>query len=155
MGKFKVPSWLQPPASDADSKKQNRRSFSGFSQRKPKHDAVAVIPKAAAAAAAPVDEGKPAADHQSRLVELARKISAEAEKLETYLRNNSLPEPGFGVDAPDDFPKLPGDVQRSRQEIIYATKELESLVRGPRETVRWGVWNASRLRCSGVVACIY
>ncbi|KND89922.1 Sterigmatocystin 8-O-methyltransferase [Tolypocladium ophioglossoides CBS 100239] len=142
MGKFKVPSWLQPPASDADSdrKKQNRRSFSGFSQRKPKQEIGAVVPNTAAAILLPVGESRPATD-QSRLVELARKIAAEAEKLETYLRNNSLPQPGFGVDAPDDFPKLPSHVQRSRQEIIYATKELESLVRGPRESVRWGVWN--------------
>ncbi|POR33278.1 Sterigmatocystin 8-O-methyltransferase [Tolypocladium paradoxum] len=138
MAKFKVPSWLQSPASDPDTKKQNRRSFSGFSQRKPKHDTVAAVPETATGA--PADEGRPAAD-QSRLIELARTIGAEADKLETYLRNNGLPQPGFAADAPDDFPKLPRDVQRSRQEIIHATKELETLVRGPRETVRWGVWN--------------
>lgn len=73
-------------------------------------------------------------------MQLASRISAEAEKLETYVRNNSLPEPGFGADVPDDFPALPGDVQCSRQEIVYATRELERLVHGPRESVRWGIW---------------
>ncbi|PNY25089.1 Sterigmatocystin 8-O-methyltransferase [Tolypocladium capitatum] len=131
MGRFKVPSWLQPSA-DADRKSQNRRSFSGFPQPKPKHETVAAVPAA---------EHKPSTHHQSRLVELAKKISADAEKLETYLRNNDLPQPGFGVDAPHDFPKLPADVQRSRQEIIYATRELETLVLGPRESVRWKVWS--------------
>lgn len=77
------------------------------------------------------------------MILLARKITQETEKLDKYLKDNGLPDPGFTVDAPGDFPKLPDDIQRSRQEIVYATKELSALVRGPRESVRWGVWGVS------------
>ncbi|KYK60650.1 O-methyltransferase [Drechmeria coniospora] len=133
MGKFKVPAWLHAPASasssDKEAGKQNRRSFSGFAHRRSRCET-----------GRPVLEESRGTD-SSRLVVLARKIAAETENLDRYLGNNSLPQPGFGIDAPDDFPPLPGHVQRSRQEIICATRELESLVRGPRETVRWGVWS--------------
>jgi hypothetical protein len=74
------------------------------------------------------------------MVALARSITAETEKLEAYMKANNLPMPSFDVDAPADFPRLPEDIQRSRQEIIYATKELGRLAHGPRESVRWGVW---------------
>lgn len=77
----------------------------------------------------------------SQLISLAKKIGAEAEKLEAYLKENGLPDPSFGVDAPGDFPKLSEEAQRSRLEIAHATKELGDLVRGPRENVRWGVWS--------------
>lgn len=77
----------------------------------------------------------------SRLVALARRISADADKVDAYLRENNLPQPGFEVDAPGDFPSLPADVQQSRQQIVHDALELGRLARGPRETVRWGVWN--------------
>ncbi|KAG6152388.1 Alpha-1,3-mannosyltransferase cmt1 [Claviceps purpurea] len=77
----------------------------------------------------------------SRLVALARRISADADKVDAYLRENNLPQPGFEVHAPGDFPSLPADVQQSRQQIVHDALELGRLARGPRETVRWGVWN--------------
>ncbi|KAG5913039.1 Alpha-1,3-mannosyltransferase cmt1 [Claviceps africana] len=85
--------------------------------------------------------GRPDGDDVSRLVALARSISAEADRLEGYLRESNSPMPGFAVDAPADFPSLPDDVQRSRQQIVYDTLELGRLVRGPRESVRWGAWS--------------
>ncbi|ROV96758.1 hypothetical protein VSDG_05535 [Cytospora chrysosperma] len=80
------------------------------------------------------------ASSTSDMVALSRKIAEETEKLEEYMKANSLAMPGFDVDAADDFPKLPGEIQRSRLEIIHATKELRDLAVGPRESVRWGVW---------------
>lgn len=77
----------------------------------------------------------------SHMVLLAQRITRETEKLNKYIRDNGLPDPSFSVDAPGDFPNLPDDIQKSRQEIVYATKELGALVRGPRESVRWGVWS--------------
>lgn len=77
------------------------------------------------------------------MILLAKKITEETEKLNKYMKDNGLADPGFSVDAPGDFPKLPDDIQKSRQEIVYATKELGALVRGPRESVRWGVWSVS------------
>lgn len=88
------------------------------------------------------------AQSTSRMVTLARKIASETEKLETYMRENNLPMPSFEVDAPADFPTLPADIQRSRQEIICATRELGLLAHGPRESLRWGVWEVSGLSAS-------
>ncbi|KAG6044346.1 Alpha-1,3-mannosyltransferase cmt1 [Claviceps sp. LM77 group G4] len=70
----------------------------------------------------------------SRLVALARRISADADKVDAYLRENNLPQPGFEVNAPGDFPSLPADVQQSRQQIVHDALELGRLARGPRET---------------------
>ncbi|KAF3765145.1 hypothetical protein M406DRAFT_61886 [Cryphonectria parasitica EP155] len=71
---------------------------------------------------------------------LAEKISRETAKLERYMKEKGLPMPAFDVDAADDFPKLPADIQNCRLEIIHATKQLRDLTIGPRESVRWGVW---------------
>ena len=79
------------------------------------------------------------------MVALAQKIAKETDKLEAYMKENNLPMPSFDVDAPADFPKLPEEIQKSRQEIIYSTKELGMLAHGPRECLRWGVWEVSVL----------
>ncbi|OAQ94133.1 O-methyltransferase [Purpureocillium lilacinum] len=141
MAKFRVPSWLQSPSSaaEADRKKQNRRSFAGFSSLKARPEATVAPEPNTVQREKPVPE-EAAPNGQFRMVELAKKIAAESEKVETYFKNNSLPEPAFGADAPEDYPDLPGDVQRSRQEIVNSCQELERLARGPRECVRWGAW---------------
>ncbi|PHH71413.1 hypothetical protein CDD80_5296 [Ophiocordyceps camponoti-rufipedis] len=111
MAKFKMPSWLQPSA--ADGTKRKRLSLANLSSsRRSKHE--------------DLTEPEKALPPQSRLTELVTKIAVETAKLE-----------GFGVDAPD----LPPRLQMSRQEIIWAAKELESLVRGPRESLRYAIWS--------------
>ena len=75
------------------------------------------------------------------MVVLAQQIAKETEKLEKYLKDNNLPLPSFDADAPSDFPKLPEDIAKSRLNIIFATKELRDLTIGPREGLRWGVWD--------------
>jgi hypothetical protein len=127
---------------DAEIKKQNRRSFSAFSSLRPKdveaNGAAAPAPKAA-------KTETPSEQSTSRMIALAQKITKATEKLESYMKSNKLPMPSFDVDAPADFPHLPEDVQKSRQEIIHATKELGMLAHGPRESVRWGIWEVSSL----------
>lgn len=146
MGRFKIPSWLQAPSpasaigSDAGKKRHSRPSLSALSRHLRTKQDVAT----SSSNISKTDVDQSLKGDVSRLVALARKISAEAEKLESYLRDNGSPQPGFGVDAPGDFPNLPADLQQSRQQIVYATHELESLVRGPRESVRWGVWSVCR-----------
>ncbi|KAF7559362.1 hypothetical protein G7046_g4802 [Stylonectria norvegica] len=166
MAKIRVPSWLQSSSpspstsSEADRKKQNRRSFTGFAQFLSNNDQPAqqppqttspqtstptqtITPTQTEPPTAPVATATATAaapSSTSHMIQLARKITEETEKLDKYLKDNGLPDPGFGPDAPGDFPRLPPDVQQSRQEILFASKELETLVRGPRETVRWGVW---------------
>ncbi|KAI0379112.1 S-adenosyl-L-methionine-dependent methyltransferase [Hypomontagnella monticulosa] len=77
----------------------------------------------------------------SRMIALAQKISMETERVEAYFQQNGLQTPSFDVDAPGDFPKMPDDISRSRREIIHATQELQDLMVGPRETVRWMAWD--------------
>lgn len=79
----------------------------------------------------------------SGMVALSKKIAEETERLEKYMKANGLAMPAFDVDAADDFPKLPEEIQKSRLQIIHATKELRDLAVGPRECVRWGVWDVS------------
>ena len=79
----------------------------------------------------------------SKLLELAQIISRETEKLDSYLKANGHPEPTFDVDAPSHFPKLSGELKKSREDVMRATKELGELVAGPSESVRWMAWDVS------------
>ncbi|KAI1104559.1 S-adenosyl-L-methionine-dependent methyltransferase [Jackrogersella minutella] len=77
----------------------------------------------------------------SKMMVLAQKISTETEKVEAYFQENGLQAPSFDVDAPSNFSGMPDDIARSRREIIQATKELQDLMVGPRESVRWMAWD--------------
>ncbi|KAK4157010.1 O-methyltransferase-domain-containing protein [Chaetomidium leptoderma] len=142
MGKLRLSSFFPSSSSssaDAEAKKQNRRSFSALSSSLRNKDAGT---NGAAAPPAPKVTKTETAPEQStsRMLALAQKITKAAEKLEAHMKAKNLPMPSFDVDAPADFPSLPEDVQGSRQEIIHATKELALLAHGPRESIRWGVW---------------
>jgi hypothetical protein len=82
---------------------------------------------------------------KTSMVELAKTIAAGTEKLEKYLKESGSPMPGFDVDSPVDFPKLPEDLKKVREEVVRATKELEYLVTGPAESLRWKAWDVSLL----------
>ena len=144
MSKFRLSSFFHSSSSssaDAEAKKQNRRSFSARSalrQKDVEADGTATKPAKTETETAPEQS-------TSRMIALAQKITKATEKLETHMKANNLPMPSFDVDAPADFPALPEDVQQSRQEIIHATKELGRLAHGPRESVRWGIWEVSSL----------
>ncbi|OLN85733.1 Sterigmatocystin 8-O-methyltransferase [Colletotrichum chlorophyti] len=77
----------------------------------------------------------------SRMIELARIIASETDKLESYMTENNLPMPGLDPNGPSDFPNLPEDIEKSRMEIINATRELEALAHGPKEDIRWKAWS--------------
>ncbi|KAF4462214.1 O-methyltransferase [Fusarium albosuccineum] len=152
MGKLRVPSWLQSspitnsysPATDADQKKQKRMSLNGWTQLISKSEQPSRPSESSSAEATTTTESIAVVDKTlgaSQMIQLAKKITRETEKLDKYLKDHNLPDPGFGADAPGDFPKLPDEIQRSRQEVVYATRELGTLVRGPRESVRWGIWS--------------
>jgi hypothetical protein len=140
MSKFRLSSLFHSSSSssaDAEAKKQNRRSFSALSALRQKDvETNGTATKAAKPEPAPEQS-------TSRMIALAQQITKATEKLETHMKANNLPMPSFDVDAPADFPTLPEDIQQSRQEIIHATKELGLLAHGPRESVRWGIWEVS------------
>jgi hypothetical protein len=75
------------------------------------------------------------------MVELAQIITRETEKLDKYLKESGSEQPGFDVDSPANFPKLPAEIKKAREEVMRATKELGDLVTGPTESVRWIAWD--------------
>jgi hypothetical protein len=79
------------------------------------------------------------------LVELAKTIARETEKLEKYYKDIGHPLPGWEVDSSVDLPKFPDDIKKAREEVVKATKELEYLVTGPTESLRWMAWDVSLL----------
>jgi hypothetical protein len=85
------------------------------------------------------------ASKTTSLIELAKIIATETGKLETLLKENGHPIPSFEVDSPMNFPKLTDDIKKSREEVLRATKDLEALVTGPTESIRWMAWNVSCL----------
>ncbi|KAK4192539.1 S-adenosyl-L-methionine-dependent methyltransferase [Podospora australis] len=138
MAKIKLSSWFNGKESsssngDAESKKNNRRSFF-LSNKEPEANGNSSTPTNGTAT------NGTAAAPPSEMIALAQKITRETEKLEAYMKKNNLPMPSFDVDAPADFPKLPEEIAQSRQEIISATKQLGLLAHGPRESLRWGIW---------------
>lgn len=169
MTKFSLSSWLTPKnnsTSDVERKRQNRRTFSGFSSsshiragvngveagkvpnsekgtsvngKSAQNSLSGLEPPSDAA----INTAQPSGSSTTNMIALSKKIAKETEKLEAYMKENGLTMPSFDVDAADDFPRLPEDIQRSRLEIIHATKELRDLAVGPRESVRWGVWEVS------------
>ncbi|GJC97070.1 O-Methyltransferase [Colletotrichum higginsianum] len=144
MKKFRLSTWLgsgsTSDAAEGDEPKQNRRSFSPFSARSSAKVKDEISTEASASKDAYTMPESPVLS-PSRLTELAKKIALETEKLEKYMQDNSLPMPTLDPSGPGDFPKLPEDIQKSRMEIIYATRELEALAHGPREDVRWKTWS--------------
>lgn len=83
---------------------------------------------------------KVSAEGKVNMVELAQIITRETGKLDKYLKDNGSDQPGFDVDSPANFPKLPAEIKKAREEIVRATKELGDLVTGPTESVRWMAW---------------
>ncbi|GKT51226.1 chlorophenol O-methyltransferase [Colletotrichum spaethianum] len=144
MNKLRLSKWLgagtSSDAAEGDGKKQNRRFSSPVfirSDDKLKDETLNETPVSKDASIT----SKTPISSPSRLTELARKIASETEKLERYMKESNLPMPTLDPTGPGDFPKLPEDIQKSRMEIIYATRELEALAHGPREDVRWKTWS--------------
>ncbi|KAL6854019.1 S-adenosyl-L-methionine-dependent methyltransferase [Trichoderma novae-zelandiae] len=139
MAKLRVPSWLSSERNgsatntDVDKKKLNRLSLSGPTHAKPQES---VQKKEGEQNGAKKTESP-----ESRMLVLAETIRVETMKLQAYLESNGIIQPGISVDAPDDFPPLPDEIQKSREKIVLATRELTHLVRGPRESVRYDVWS--------------
>ncbi|PKK44712.1 hypothetical protein CI102_11993 [Trichoderma harzianum] len=140
MAKLRVPSWMSSERSgstastDVAKKRLSRRSFPGLSPVRSKDESLQKKEEEQ-------NEVTEVESADSRMLVLAEIIRVETEKLQTYLKANGIAQPSLSVDGPDDFPLLPDEIQKSRQKIVFATKELTNIVRGPRESVRYDVWS--------------
>jgi len=126
------------PAGDEETKKQNRRSFSLATSLKNLKEG-----KTKSESSSNSSDSTAEGQSTSRMAALAQQIARDTEKLEAYMRENDLPIPTSDVDSPSQYPKLPEDIQRLKQDIIAATRELNRLAHGPQEYLRWGVWAVS------------
>ncbi|KAK0655837.1 S-adenosyl-L-methionine-dependent methyltransferase [Cercophora newfieldiana] len=133
MAKLKLTSWLSSSQPTPDAEKKNKRHSYVPSPFARKDKVNGLSDKALSVESV-------SSEPPSRMIALAQKITKDAEKLEAYLKENNLPPLSFDADVPADFAKLPEDIARSRREIIYASKELAQLAHGPREALRWAVW---------------
>ncbi|KAH7376879.1 S-adenosyl-L-methionine-dependent methyltransferase [Plectosphaerella cucumerina] len=79
------------------------------------------------------------AQNLSTLTALAARIAKSAEVIDSFLKENQLPEPSFEADGPKNFPvtdKNP-EILAARDELIDCTQELRDLVVGPTDTIKW------------------
>lgn len=72
-------------------------------------------------------------------------ISKNTKELASYIKEHNLPEPSFSVDGPAQVLPATADDrgQNARLALISATQELNDLVTGPTEKLRWmtrNVW---------------
>jgi hypothetical protein len=79
----------------------------------------------------------------SRLAELTGIISRETSKIDAFFAQHNLPPLSFDPSAPADFPvpRSNAEIQAARRAVVNATKELQDLMVGPRESLRWMSWN--------------
>lgn len=92
----------------------------------------------------------------SLLSQIAANISANAAKLEEYLKTNNLPQPSFGLDAPLGYENLLKDPQvaRARAALVNDGKKLQLLMLGPAEAGRvFGLNVHSILAASVIIMC--
>lgn len=85
----------------------------------------------------------------SRLSELSSIIATKTAEIEAYLEAKGLPQPGFGPDDPAELGPIAledEDMQKTRIELIDATRELRDLVVGPSDSIRYLPWEV-RLSC--------
>lgn len=152
MGKFKIPVWLQSPAtnstttSEAQRKKQNRRSLSAVMSSASKHAKGPMLGDSQNGheTLSQASQGT-VSEQPSRMIALAATIQEETAKLDEYMRANGIESPDFSSSSASDFPQLPDEMRTSRMNIIFATKELSALAHGPRESLRWGAWRVRYL----------
>jgi hypothetical protein len=146
-----IGSWSIPFKSssngDLESKRQSRR-FSGVAvpaTKEPEPETASEENIAEANGTGPTEPitNGTAKPSTTSMVALAAIITKETEKLEKYLKGSGSAMPGFDVDSPANFPKLPEEMKRAREEIVRASKELGDLVTGPTESVRWMAWDHS------------
>jgi hypothetical protein len=86
----------------------------------------------------------------NRIAELSTIISTYTKKVDTYLTDRNLPTPSLNADAsaypvPED---APSDIKEAATAAAEACSELDALMTGPRELVRFNVSVQARKLCA-------
>ncbi|KAH8886740.1 S-adenosyl-L-methionine-dependent methyltransferase [Thozetella sp. PMI_491] len=77
---------------------------------------------------------------RTRIGELVQRLADNAQKLEACMEEHGHPPLTFDVSGAADFPQQPEEMRRYRGEIISTARELAQLACGPKESLRWGIW---------------
>ncbi len=79
----------------------------------------------------------------TRLTELANSISENTKILTDYLAFKNLSAPSFDADGLTELPISPADKEAwtARSKLVAATKELQVLTVGPKESLRHLAWD--------------
>lgn len=72
----------------------------------------------------------------SRIIQLAKDILANATSVDGYFKSNNLPQPSFDTDGPVDFGIKSVEVEACRIAAIEASIELQDLLLGPKMLLR-------------------
>lgn len=84
----------------------------------------------------------------TRLTELANVISENTKIITEYLESKNVSAPTFDVDGLTELPISPADKDAwaARSKVVAATKELQALTVGPKETLRYLAWDVMKWR---------
>lgn len=76
------------------------------------------------------------------LVTLSEEILSNARILSRYYTENSLPEPSFDLDGPEDYSNdLPDEVDEVRAKLRSAISDMQILAAGPKKNIMWMAWS--------------
>jgi len=81
----------------------------------------------------------------SRITQLADEISQTSKIIADYLASKNLPAPTFDEDGLTELSISPDDKEAysARSKLVAATKELNALAVGPKESVRHLAWDVN------------
>lgn len=79
----------------------------------------------------------------TRLTELANAISENTKIITEYLAAKNLSGPSFDADGLTELPISPADKDAwtARSKVVAATRELQALTVGPKESLRHLAWD--------------
>ena len=90
-----------------------------------------------------IPDGHTRPEATSLMSQLATTIAHQTTILDSYFKSQEGPRPSFDTDGLREFSSLPDDIQQARLELLRATQELQDLVTGPAESLRYMAFNVS------------
>lgn len=76
------------------------------------------------------------------LIALSEVIRSSAHALSNYYTANSLPQPSFDLNGPEDYSNdIPDEIQEVRARLRSANADMQILAAGPKENIMWMAWS--------------